>query len=652
MPKVSSIICLILFCACFSSFCHAQAQTCGTRSGNFTQKYGNGIIDGCYAQQGEFPWEGLFELYNASSGALIRFCGVTLLSQQYALTSGVCIETALTPNVTHIIRFGMLNRTDYSVQNNSISQSWINPAYNRSYILHNIGLIKLTLNETYNTNVQPICIAKNDSALISHANMVAGWGYWSLNSQYCGNQTTGYSNTNSQILIKTTVPVINNVLCQLYYPDINTTLTSDTLCAGSDFNGASPVNDWATPLMTANKNGVWFQTGIYSAYFSSSLNDQFAQRLYTRVSSYCSWLSSLTNGTVQCYDAEPPITPPPTLPPPNYLCGERGSSWSNKILGGCYAQQGEFPWEGILELSNSTSGRLLQYCGITLLSKNYALTSGKCIEIAQYAGVSNIIRFGSVNRSDSTASNNGIFRGILNPSYNPSNVLHNIGIIQLASTVSFTDRLQPICVPKDDTALISKANTIAGWGYWSLDSLYCGNQTTNTIRNSSEILVKTTVPVINNVNCQLYYPSFNETLTKDTLCAGTDFNGASTSNDWATPLMTVSSNGVWFQTGIFSMYIYIPMVQEILAQRIYARVSSYCDWFANVTNGEVQCVGVDAATTAVSTTTTTTAATTMTSTAAPATTPTAASAFTSNTSVVTPNTTVSATNPPASGNMP
>uniref|UniRef100_A0A914CYH2 Peptidase S1 domain-containing protein n=1 Tax=Acrobeloides nanus TaxID=290746 RepID=A0A914CYH2_9BILA len=376
--------------------------------------------------------------------------------------------------------------------------------------------------------------------------------------------------------------------------------------------------------MTANKNGVWFQTGIYSAYFYTDSNDLLAQ--------------------LQCYDVEPPTTPPPTLPPPNYLCGERGSSWSNKILGGCYAQQGEFPWEGILELSNSTSGKLIQYCGVTLLSGNYSLTSGKCIEIAQYAGVSNIIRFGSVNRSDSTASYNGIFRGILNPRYNPSNVLHNIGIIQLSSPVSFNDRLQPICVPKDDTALISKANTIAGWGSYSLDALYCGNQTTNLNRNSSDILVKTTVPVINNVNCQLYYPSFNETLTKDTLCAGTDFNGASRSNDWATPLMVASSNGVWFQTGIFSSYIYIPLVQEILAQRIYARVSSYCDWFANVTNGEVQCV--DAATTAVSTTTTTTAATTPT--AAPATNPTVASASTSNTSVVNTNTTV-ATNPPKSG---
>ena len=65
---------------------------------------------------------------------------------------------------------------------------------------------------------------------------------------------------------------------------------------------------------------------------------------------------------------------------------------------------------------------------------------------------------------------------------------------------------------------------------------------------------------------RLYYPNFNETLTPDTLCAGTDFNGASYNSDWGTPLMVSDANGVWFQTGIFSIY-FSSIFSNILAQR-------------------------------------------------------------------------------------
>jgi hypothetical protein len=66
---------------------------------------------------------------------------------------------------------------------------------------------------------------------------------------------------------------------RLYYPDLNLTFTNNTLCAGSDYTGAGTVDDWGTPLMVANDNGTWFQTGIYSAYFYiDNQHDLLAQR--------------------------------------------------------------------------------------------------------------------------------------------------------------------------------------------------------------------------------------------------------------------------------------------------------------------------------------------------------------------------------------
>uniref|UniRef100_A0A914EM59 Peptidase S1 domain-containing protein n=1 Tax=Acrobeloides nanus TaxID=290746 RepID=A0A914EM59_9BILA len=308
---------------------------------------------------------------------------------------------------------------------------------------------------------------KDDTALISKANTIAGWGYWSLDSRYCGDQTTNIIRNNSEILVKTTVPVINNVNCQLYYPDFNTTtIYKDTLCAGTDFNGASTNNDWATPLMVASSNGVWFQTGIFSSYISygPELLAQGAQTCGTR-------------------------------------SGNFTQKYGNGIIAGCYAQQGEFPWEGLLELYNA-SGALIQFCGVTLLSQQYALTSAVCIEIANRTNVTHIIRFGMLNRTDYSVPNNSISQAWVNPAFNLTSLLHNIGLIKLTLNVTYNTNIQPICIAKNDSALISHANTVAGWGYWSLNSQYCGNQTTGYSNTNSQILIKTTVPIINNVLCQ------------------------------------------------------------------------------------------------------------------------------------------------------
>uniref|UniRef100_A0A914DGD4 Uncharacterized protein n=1 Tax=Acrobeloides nanus TaxID=290746 RepID=A0A914DGD4_9BILA len=90
--------------------------------------------------------------------------------------------------------------------------------------------------------------------------------------------------------------------------------------------------------------------------------------------------------------------------------------------------------------------------------------------------------------------------------------------------------------------------------------------------------------------------------------------------------MVPDANGVWFQTGVMSTYFY-NNYNGILAQRVYARVSSYCSWFNTTTNGEVQCVYANTAP-VVSITTITTPVNTASTTTIPATTPTTPSSIT------------------------
>lgn len=83
-----------------------------------------------------------------------------------------------------------------------------------------------------------------------------------------------------------------------------------------------------------------------------------------------------------------------------------------------------------------------------------------------------------------------------------------------------------------------------------------------------------------NVLFRLYYPTFNVTLTQDTLCAGSDFTGTSTQGDWGTPLM-VSTNNIWFATGVYSFYV------NSQSQKIFPQSKS--GWAYNIRLAKSSC---------------------------------------------------------------
>uniref|UniRef100_A0A914C5I8 Peptidase S1 domain-containing protein n=1 Tax=Acrobeloides nanus TaxID=290746 RepID=A0A914C5I8_9BILA len=305
-------------------------QQCGSRPG-FTSSFSNDVVGGCYAGQGEYPWEGLIQFFNG--GVLNETCGLTLISSSYALTSARCINISLETYFNNVtILLGAVNISDPSGVITTINQSFIHPEYNVNPLNHNIAIIKLNinLNFTNNNKIQPICLPAVDKSLIYQPSVVAGWGFYSFDNYTCTNAnyvnatTINYQNSTAWSLVKATVPVIGNELCQLYYPEeANVTFTNATICAGTDTKGAMGHGDRGTPLMIAN-NGTWFQTGVFSAHFyNTNVHEALAQRLYSRVSSYCDWINSTTNGEAQCTNVDLP-TPAPSketskgLAPSNY----------------------------------------------------------------------------------------------------------------------------------------------------------------------------------------------------------------------------------------------------------------------------------------------------------------------------------------------
>ena len=64
----------------------------------------------------------------------------------------------------------------------------------------------------------------------------------------------------------------------------------------------------------------------------------------------------------------------------------------------------------------------------------------------------------------SNASSLLLSRWINHPSYNAKSYDNDFAIIKLASPVSFSDRVSPICLPSASTNYDNKVATVTGWG--------------------------------------------------------------------------------------------------------------------------------------------------------------------------------------------
>ena len=78
---------------------------------------------------------------------------------------------------------------------------------------------------------------------------------------------------------------------------------------------------------------------------------------------------------------------------------------------------------------------------------------------------------------------------INHPDYGSGNPYDNdFAIIKLASPVSFSDRVSPICLPSASTNYDNKVATVTGWGYL-FDSI-------NSVSTNSDILQKVRMNLI------------------------------------------------------------------------------------------------------------------------------------------------------------
>lgn len=251
-----------------------------------------------------------------------------------------------------------------------------------------------------------------------------------------------------------------------------------------------------------------------------------------------------------------------------------------RIYGGKATAIDEFPWMALLEYEKQP-GVWSVNCGGVLINQRYVLTAGHCMKgpVEEIVGKLINVRLGEYDTSTAVdcvlgdcndpVVNVGIEQIIAHPNYDPEekNRYNDIGLIRLASEVTYTDFIKPICLPSVlnfERSSVGHNLTVAGWGR-TLSS------------KKSSIKMKVNLPLYDPATCKQQFSKQGIELNDAQLCAGGNYIEDACDGDSGGPLMRPVSN-YWVIEGVVSFGRSCGLEGW---PGVYSRVSSHENWIRN-----------------------------------------------------------------------
>lgn len=240
------------------------------------------IIGGSEAQPG--AWPSAVALYR--DGSTRQICTGTIVADQWVLTAGHCLKSAMTGIDSVVI--GRHDLTSAEGESIRVTQVLRHPGYrelNTSKVADNdIALLRLE-RPTLAPTAQLIDVAHHE-AIVADADVTAvGWGL--INMALV---------KDTDVLREVTVPVITKDECAAAADgDYGRLLSDNMICTGSRGNHESIcLGDSGGPLFMVMA-GHPVQVGITSWGSCGTRNQP---SVYTRLGNYLDWLSTVSEGAI------------------------------------------------------------------------------------------------------------------------------------------------------------------------------------------------------------------------------------------------------------------------------------------------------------------------------------------------------------------
>ncbi|XP_074477020.1 transmembrane protease serine 9-like [Sebastes fasciatus] len=262
------------------------------------------IVGGEDAPPGSWPWQVSLQKFGS------HVCGGSLINREWVMSAAHCFSSTSTSGWQVSLGRQNLQGKNPNERSRTVAKIILHPKYDSSTSDNDIALLRLSKPVKFTDYIRPVCLAASDSVFNNGTDSwVTGWGA----------VEEGVSLPFPETLQEVEVPVLGNRHCNC----LNGvgTVTDNMICAGVLAGGKDSCQGDSGGPMVNQQGSVWVQSGIVSFGFGCARPN--LPGVYSRVSSYQSWINSLISsdkpGFVQFtssgLDADSSYTCP-GLPPP------------------------------------------------------------------------------------------------------------------------------------------------------------------------------------------------------------------------------------------------------------------------------------------------------------------------------------------------